>query len=73
MVEYTPCDPSPLPLPANPYPEVLAALKEAAREAGSTNSEDFDIQFNVDIFSPGLKHADTEVWSDDTTTAISLF
>lgn len=58
VVEYTSCDP---PSPANPYPEVLAALKEAAREAGSTNNEDFDIQFNVDIFSPGLKHADTEV------------
>ena len=62
MVEYTSCDPPP---PANPYPEVLAALKEAAREAGSTNSEDFDIQFNVDIFSPGLKQADTEVWHHD--------
>jgi len=46
---------------ANPYPEVLTALKEAAREAGSTNPDDFDVQFNVDIFSPGLKHGDPEV------------
>ena len=40
------------------HPEVMAALYEAAQEAGSTVSEDFDIRFNVDILSPGVRHGD---------------
>eukprot|EP00731_Ephydatia_muelleri_P023577 Em0015g1160a len=41
------------------HPEVMAALYEAAQEAGSSVSEDFDIRFNVDILSPGVRHGDS--------------
>ncbi len=44
------------------HPEVMEALREAAREAGSTSAQDFTIQFNVDILAPGVRHADPEVW-----------
>jgi protein TIF31 len=40
------------------HPEVMAALQEAALEAGSVGGEEFDIRFNVDAFSPGVIHAD---------------
>ena len=44
------------------HPEVMSALREAAKEAGSTSDKDFIIQFNVDILAPGVNHADTEVY-----------
>ena len=39
----------------------MAALQDAAMEAGSVRGEKFDIQFNVDLLSPGLRHADPPV------------
>ena len=47
------------PLELKSHPEVMAALYEAAQEAGSSVSEDFDIRFNVDILSPGVRHGDS--------------
>ena len=62
--------PSRLPLflyslpPPPAHPEVMAALQEAASEAGSVEGEEFDIRFNVDAFSPGVSHADPPVCTD---------
>ena len=42
-------------------PEVATAFQEALKEAGSTSQDEFVIRFNVDILSPGVDHADTEV------------
>ena len=39
----------------------MAALQEAAIEAGSVGGEEFDIRFNVDALSPGVTHADPPV------------
>jgi len=41
-----------------------SAFKKALEEAGSLSQEEFLIQFNVDILTPDLQHADTEVSSD---------
>ena len=40
------------------HPLVVSAVREAVNESGSTNPEDFELQFNVDVLSPQLKHAD---------------
>ena len=50
----------------------MEALREAAREAGSTSVEDFAIQFNVDILAPGVRHGDSEVCVLCNTPYISL-
>ena len=47
--------------PPTDHPEVAAAIKEAAKEAGSTSSEEYTVKFNVDILAPIVKHADSEV------------
>lgn len=54
-------------------PEVEQALKEAVHEMGSTDAEDFDLQFNVDILSPGTRHADTEVCQIDASSVHGKF
>ena len=43
------------------HPEVAAAIKEAAMQAGSTSSEEYSVKFNVDILAPIVKLADSEV------------
>ena len=42
-------------------PEVAAAVKEALAEVGSTNMDNFELKYNVDILSPVVKHAEPEV------------
>ena len=42
-------------------PEVAAAVKEALVEVGSTNMDNFELKYNVDILSPVVKHAEPEV------------
>ena len=43
------------------HPEVAAAIKEAAKEAGSSSAEEYTVKFNVDVLAPIVKHADSEV------------
>lgn len=45
------------------HPEVVAAVREALAEVGSTNPNTFELRFNVDILSPVVKHAESEVLS----------
>ncbi len=42
-------------------PEVAAAVKAALTEAGSTNLDNFELKYNVDVLSPVVKHAESEV------------
>lgn len=37
-----------------------SVVKEAARKAGSCTDLEFDLRFNPDLFSKGVKHADSE-------------
>ena len=48
-------------LPSADHPEVAAAIREAAREAGSSSAEEYTVKFNVDILAPNVKHADPQV------------
>ena len=47
--------------PSPDVPEVAAAVKEALVEVGSTNMDNFELKYNVDILSPVVKHAEPEV------------
>ncbi len=42
-------------------PEVAVAVKAALTEAGSTNSDNFELKYNVDVLSPVVRHAESEV------------
>lgn len=37
-----------------------AVVREAARKAGSCTDSEFDLRFNTDLFTRGIKHADSE-------------
>ena len=54
-------------LPSADHPEVAAAIREAAREAGSSSAEEYTVKFNVDILAPNVKHADSQVSGKDRT------
>ena len=49
------------PPPPTDHPEVAAAIKEAAKEAGSSSADEYTVKFNVDILAPIVKHADSQV------------
>ena len=51
-------------MPATDHPEVAAAIKEAAKEAGSSSAEEYTVKFNVDILAPIVKHTDSQVKSE---------
>ena len=50
------------------HPEVAAAVREALAEAGSTDPNNFELRFNVDVLSPVVKHAEPEVTHTLTQT-----
>lgn len=35
-------------------------VKKAAQAIGSLKDTEFDVRFNPDVFSPGVRHADSE-------------
>ena len=59
--------------PSIDHPEVAAAIKEAAKEAGSSSAEEYTVKFNVDILAPIVKHADSQVKNEHVNMTLYMY